>query len=228
MSASIECQDISLEIIRQNNRPVTVLDDISTTFGTGSMTLISGVTGAGKTSLLHILAGLMRPTSGQVVVDGQPVSRWVDTHRSRWRRRVGIVFQHHHLFNDLTTLENVLVPIVPCISNMRELRRKGRQALASVSLTSMAAEKIHTLSGGERQRVNLARALVNKPDFLFADEPTAHQDDDSAAAIMRLLTEARDNAVTIIIAAHDPRVGASGEIDERYRLEEGKLEDFGF
>lgn len=223
MSVTIECQRISLDIRRQDHRSETILDNISVSFVKGRITLISGVTGAGKTSLLHILAGLMRPTSGQVVVDDQPVSRWVDAHRSRWRRRAGFVFQHHHLFNDLTALENVMAPMVPWVSSVAELRLKGQQTLNRLNMAALAGEKIRTLSGGERQRVNLARALVNDPEFLFADEPTAHQDDGSCADIIRLLVDAGNRGATIVIAAHDPRIAATGKIDTRYRLVEGKI-----
>jgi ABC-type lipoprotein export system ATPase subunit len=224
MPAAIECQRVSLERSRHAGRTFNVLDNISAVFGVGSVNLISGPTGAGKTSLLHILAGLLRPTSGQVVVRGQPVSRWVEMHRSRWRRDVGIAFQHHNLFMDLTTLENALIPLVPCSGNISELRQKGRQALSDLNMAGMAGEKIFALSGGERQRVNLARAIVNNPQYIFVDEPTAHQDDENAAGIVKLLTRAKRRDVTVVIAAHDPRVEASEGIDAYYRLIGGKLE----
>jgi len=224
MPAAIECQRVSLERRRHDKQPFNVLNNISAVFGVGSVNLISGSTGAGKTSLLHILAGLLRPTSGQVVVRGQPVSRWIEMHRSRWRRSVGIAFQHHNLFMDLTALENVLIPLVPCSGNIRELRHRGRQALSDLNMAGMAGENIFALSGGERQRVNLARAMVNNPQYIFVDEPTAHQDDENAAGIVNLLARASRRAVTVLIAAHDPRVEASDGIDAHYRLAEGKLE----
>jgi ABC-type lipoprotein export system ATPase subunit len=223
MSAAIECQHVSLERRRHNRQTFRILNDITVAFNGSSMHLISGPTGVGKTSLLHILAGLLRPSSGQVLVDGQPVSRWTGIHRSRWRRRVGIAFQHHHLIEDLTALENVLVPLIPLCRNIRELRRLGRQALTELDLAALAGEKIQFLSGGQRQRINLARALVNRPKYIFVDEPTAHQDNASAAMIIRRLVEAKKKMTTVIIVAHDPRVEASDAIDAHFRLADGKL-----
>jgi ABC-type lipoprotein export system ATPase subunit len=223
MSAAIECQHVSLERHRHNKQPFCVLNDITVAFNNSSMNLISGPTGAGKTSLLHILAGLLRPSSGQVLVDGQPVSRWTGVHRSRWRRRAGIAFQQHHLFEDMTALENVLVPLVPLCRSIRELRRLGRQALAELDMAGLAGEKIQVLSGGERQRINLARALVNRPEYIFVDEPTAHQDNASAAMIIRRLAQAQKNATAVIIVAHDPRIEASDAIDAHFRLVDGSL-----
>jgi ABC-type lipoprotein export system ATPase subunit len=224
MSAVIECQHVTLERHRHNGKSFCVLNDITVAFNPGSMNLISGPTGAGKTSLLHILAGLLRPTSGQVLVDAQPVSRWTGVHRSRWRQRAGIAFQHHHLFEDLTALENVLLPLIPRCRSRRELRRLGRQALGDLDMAALAGEKIQILSGGQRQRINLARALVNRPEYIFVDEPTAHQDNVSAEMIIRRLAEAGQDSATVIIVAHDARIEASGVIDTHLRLVDGKLE----
>jgi putative ABC transport system ATP-binding protein len=136
---------------------------------------------------------------------------------------VGIAFQHHHLIEDLTALENVLVPLIPLCRSIRELRRLGRQALTELDMAALAGEKIQFLSGGQRQRINLARALVNRPEYIFVDEPTAHQDNASAAMIMRRLAEAKKKMTTVIIVAHDPRVEASDAIDVHFRLVDGKL-----
>jgi len=223
MSADIECQHISLERHHYDRNPILVLNDITTTFNGACMNLISGPTGAGKTSLLHILAGLLRPSSGQVLVDGQPVSRWTGVHRSRWRRCAGIAFQQHHLLDDLTALENVFVPLVPLCRSIRELRRLAWQALTKLDMIDLAGEKIQFLSGGERQRVNLARALVNRPQYIFVDEPTAHQDNEGAAMIIQRLAETKNERTTVIIVAHDPRVEASNAIDAHFRLVDGQL-----
>jgi ABC-type lipoprotein export system ATPase subunit len=203
--------------------PRTVLQDVSAVFPRGALSLVTGATGAGKSSLLHLLAGLLRPTAGEVLADGAPVSRWVAGHRDRWRRRVGVVFQAANLFSGLSVLENVILPLVPRGRSLTALRAAGLEVLAELGLADLAGAWADRLSGGERQRVALARALVGRPDFLIADEPTAHQDPENAARVLQALAACRGRNAAVVVAAHDPRVIAAGVADRHWHLAAGRL-----
>jgi putative ABC transport system ATP-binding protein len=201
----------------------TILTGIDASFASGRCSAITGATGAGKSTLLHILAGLVRPTSGEVSVDGQPVSRWISTHRERWRRRIGMIFQFPNLLGDLTVLENVMVPMIPRGPALSELTQRCLKVLSDVRLSHLAQQRVYELSGGERQRVSLARALVGRPAILIADEPTAHQDDPDSALVVRILCALRDQNTTVLVAAHDSRIFQHDLVDAHFALEAGRL-----
>jgi ABC-type lipoprotein export system ATPase subunit len=226
MDSALVCQDISLLRCGWEGSQRAVLKNVSAVFKAGQVAIISGPTGAGKSTLLHILAGLLRPSQGQVLADNLPVSRWNTAHRDRWRRKVGIVFQHPRLLNELTVLENVILPIIPRVSSIALLRRRGYEALESLGISHLAGQPGFALSGGEQQRVSIARAIVSQPEILIADEPTAHQDEIGAAAIIHRLTEwKRPNTITII-AAHDERLRRHSDFaDRQFELRGGCLKE---
>jgi ABC-type lipoprotein export system ATPase subunit len=223
MERGIECRRLTVARRTSDGREKVVIDNLSAQFETGQMAVISGATGAGKSSLLHVLAGLLRPVQGEVVVDGEVVSRWVSSHRDRWRRRVGIVFQHDRLLGDLSTVENVLLPLIPRGGSLKECRRSALAALSRLSVCPLADRIVRNLSGGERQRVAIARALVAQPSFLFADEPTAHQDHESAEVILKTLTAAATEGAVVVVTAHDPRILEAGATGGRFQLVHGRL-----
>ena len=188
--------------------------------------MISGKTGAGKSTLLHLLAGLLRPSQGQITANGQPVSRWNTVHRDLWRRQVGIVFQHPHLINEFTVLENVILPMIPRGTSITQLRKLAWEALDTFGISHLAKQKVLSLSGGEQQRVSIARAIVSKPAILIADEPTAHQDDEGAALIIEKFAGWKLPHTIMIVAAHDPRWAQSGKFaDKHFLLEDGRLKE---
>jgi ABC-type lipoprotein export system ATPase subunit len=227
MGEEIACRAISLVRRDAHGAARSVLETLDATFLPGQIAVVSGPTGAGKSSLMHILAGLVRPTSGVVAVGLDPVSRWIAAHRDRWRRRVGIVFQHPRLLADLTVLENVMLPLIPRGMGMAELRQRGRDALARLGAGEMAGERVSTLSGGERQITAIARALVSSPSILLADEPTAHQDRNHLRKILSEFRMARERNAVVIVAAHDPRLIAEKFADRYYRLDGGRLKETG-
>ena len=223
MERGIECRRLTVAYRTPDAREKVVIDDLSAQFEAGQMTLIEGANGSGKSTLLHALAGLLRPVKGEVVVDGEAVSRWVSAHRDRWRRGVGIVFQHDRLLGDLSAVENVLLPLIPRGGGLKECRRSALAALSRLSVDPLADKIVCNLSGGERQRVAIARALVAQPSFLFADEPTAHQDHKSAEEILKTLAAAAAAGAVVVVTAHDPRILEAGATGDRYRLAQGRL-----
>lgn len=200
-----------------------VLASVDATFYPGMVSLVTGDTGTGKSTLLHLLAGLLRPTAGQVEADGQPVSRWTAHHRDVWRRQTGIVFQHLALVPDLTAAENLLVPLLPRKMAWACMQDLIDRQLSDADLADQSDTPATAMSGGQRQRLAIARALVGLPRFLLADEPTAFQDDRHCARIgQQLKTAARGGAV-VVVCSHDPRLQKPEWVDRRFHLAGGKL-----
>jgi ABC-type lipoprotein export system ATPase subunit len=223
MDHGIECRKIDAAYRQSDGSERFVLKGIDGWFPADRMTLISGVIGAGKSTLLHILAGLQRPTAGEVIVNGKAVSRWIGAHRDLWRRQVGIVFQLHHLINDLTVFENVILPLIPIGVSLSECRGRVVETLQALELNHLAESLISTLSGGERQKVAVARAMVNRPAFILADEPTAHQDAKNAEQVLRMLESALDWGAVVVIASHDTEIQRFTPEEDHYVLKDGIL-----
>lgn len=217
----ISCHDLCFSRPVSGGGERTILEQVNCTFPAGRVSLITGGTGAGKSTLVHILAGLIRPTSGEVLADGSPVSRWVTAHKDLWRRKAGIVFQRPHLLSGMTGLENVLLPLIPRGLNLTEIRDAGMASLERVKGAHLAGEGVSGLSGGERQKIAIARALAAGPEVLFADEPTAHQDDQSAGVVLEVMRKEALGGRIVVIVAHDRRILESGIVDLHWTVEGG-------
>ena len=171
---------------------------------------IMGASGAGKSTLLQILGTLLTPDAGTLTIDGEDPLALGERELSAFRgRRIGFVFQAHHLLPEFTALENVMIPALIAGSSEREARARAGQLLAEVGLSQRLTHKPSELSGGEQQRVAIARALVNNPAVLFADEPSGNLDSATKAEIHALFFELRKSlGQTIIIVTHDPELAA--------------------
>lgn len=222
MSADgLDCRDLTFT----RSDAGRILSGVTAQFPGGRVSLVTGPTGSGKSTLLHLLGGLLGPTSGEIWADGDPVSRWSAPHRDRWRRQVGIVFQHLYLLNDVSLLENVLLPCVPRAEGWAEALDEARRLLARLELGHLGHVTPARVSGGERQRTALARALISRPRFLLLDEPSAFQDDGRIDGLLGLLGEAGARGACVVVCSHDPRLAASQLFQARYRLVQGRLED---
>jgi lipoprotein-releasing system ATP-binding protein len=181
----------------------------------GEMLVIMGASGVGKSTLLHILGTLDRPDSGQLLFDGQDLTRWNDADCSAFRNRaVGFVFQFYHLLADFTALENVLIParIGQRHEAKSSLKRRAGDLLERVGLGERLHYRVHRLSGGEQQRVAIARALMNEPRMLLADEPTGNLDTATSDGIHRMLKEInRERGQTMVIVTHDEGLAATAD-----------------
>jgi putative ABC transport system ATP-binding protein len=202
-------------------RPLEVLAGVSATVGKGESLAIVGPSGSGKTTLLGICAGLDTPTSGEVELLGQPLSRLDEDARAAIRRRhVGFVFQNFQLIPTLTALENVCIPLE--LRGQRGVRDRAMEWLERVGLAGRAGHYPVQLSGGEQQRVALARASAADPAVLFADEPTGNLDGNTSAQIEDLLLSAhRENGNTLVLVTHDTELAA--RCDRVLRLRGGRV-----
>jgi ABC-type lipoprotein export system ATPase subunit len=198
------------------------LDGASLRIRRGEFVAITGPSGCGKSTLLHLIAALERPDSGEIIVNGQEITRRRDL--SRYRARViGLVFQLHNLLPNLTAAENVQVPMYETGRSAGERRRKARELLALVDLAAQANKRPAQLSGGERQRVAIARALSNDPPIILADEPTGNLDSKAGRRVLETLrTIERERGVTLVLVTHDP--GIAGEADGIVRMLDGRIE----
>ncbi len=180
------------------------LDELSLTVRTGEAVAVLGPSGSGKSTLLNMIAGLDKPTSGQVTVDGIRVDALSEAASAKYRReRIGMVFQFFNLLDDLTVLDNVLLPAQLAGMRTAMARARSRELLAYLRIDRHAGAYPGRLSGGERQRVAVARALMNRPRLLLADEPTGALDTASGEEVRHLLAELNRDGQTIVLVTHD-------------------------
>jgi cell division transport system ATP-binding protein len=179
------------------------LNDISFHMEKGAMAFLTGHSGAGKSTLLKLIALIELSTRGQIFLDGENVSRLSKRRIPYIRRKIGFIFQDHHLLFDRTVYDNVALPLVIAGYRHQEIGRRVRAALDKLGLLSKERLYPITLSGGEQQRVGIARAVVNKPMLLLADEPTGNLDPELSFEIMKLFGLFNDVGVSVLIATHD-------------------------
>ena len=184
---------------------------------------IVGASGAGKSTLLQILGTLSTPDSGSLLIDGQDVLRLSGDALSAFRgRRIGFVFQAHHLLPEFTALENVMIPALIAGRKRQEAQKDAMALLQRVGVSARAGHKPSELSGGEQQRVAIARAIINRPAVLFADEPTGNLDSVTRQEIHKLFFDLRDaTGQTIVIVTHDPAL--AGLCDRSLTMKDGRF-----
>ncbi|MEV6170652.1 ABC transporter ATP-binding protein [Streptomyces sp. NPDC051954] len=200
---------------------VTALDGVTLSLGRGTFTAVMGPSGSGKTTLLQCAAGLDRPDSGIVLVDGAEMTGGTEAELTRFRRRrIGFVFQQYNLLETLTVAQNTVLPLK--LAGQRVDRKRAQEILSSVGLGDRLGHRPDQLSGGQRQRVAIARALVTEPRVVFADEPTGALDTRSAREVLRLLQHAvRVHGRTVVMVTHDPV--AASYADSVLFLADGRL-----
>lgn len=204
--------------------PLAVLSDISFELKTGESAAIVGPSGSGKSTLLNIIGTLDFPSSGQVFLEGDDLSRLNEAQTAEIRnRKIGFIFQAHHLLPQCSVLENVLVPMLAADQSLRAgAEERGRKLLERVGLGRRLSHRPGQLSGGERQRVAVVRALINRPKLLLADEPTGALDRHSATELTTLLVELnREQNVTLLVVTHAEDIAA--RMQRRFELKDGKL-----
>ncbi len=188
----------------------------------GEMAFLTGHSGAGKSTLLKLIALIERSSSGQLVVNNQNVARLPKRKIPHYRRQIGLIFQDHHLLLDRTVFDNIALPLIIAGKHHREIARRVRASMDKVGLLGKERTLPIALSGGEQQRVGIARAVVNRPTILLADEPTGNLDPDLSRNIMQLFVQFNQVGATIFIASHD--LGLVESMPYRQiRLQHGRL-----
>jgi putative ABC transport system ATP-binding protein len=205
----LETQNVTKEY-RMGEVSVTALDGVDFEVQQGEFVAIMGPSGSGKSTLLHLLGGLDAPTSGEVILAGQPLSRLSDDEITRVRRqKVGFIFQFYNLLPTLSAAENVALPLLIDGKPAGAQREHITELLALVGLGDRAGHRPDQLSGGQQQRVAIARAFANRPEIVLADEPTGNLDSRSGTAILELLQRTcRELSATIAMVTHDPRAAS--------------------
>ena len=214
---------IKAENICKSFGQLQVLKSVDFSAGEAEVVSITGASGAGKTTLLQILGTLSRPDSGSLVIDGTDVLSLSSKDLAAFRgKRVGFVFQFHHLLPEFNSLENVMIPALIAGRTSRDARAEAKSLLERLGLAERLSHKPSELSGGEQQRVAIARALVNHPAVLFADEPTGNLDSATKEEIHKLFFELRDSlGQTIVIVTHDPAL--AGLCDRALTMKDGQF-----
>jgi lipoprotein-releasing system ATP-binding protein len=219
----LSAEGIWKEYVTGKNLTLSVLRGVDFEVREGEIVVIVGPSGSGKSTLLHILGGLDRPSVGHVLVDGEEIFTLDEDKLASFRnRKLGFVFQFHHLLPEFTALENVCIPALIKGQTLKQAAERGERLLREVGLGDRMTHRPSELSGGEQQRVAVARALMNNPPLILADEPSGNLDEENGQHLHRLLVLLSEHhGVTFVIATHNPDL--TKRATRVLKLTEGKL-----
>lgn len=204
----------------------SALNGITLTISDKKATVLVGPSGSGKTTLLTIIGCMARPSAGRVTLNGREITSLPERFLTEIRRKTfGFIFQQPNLIKGITALENVMLPAYPTGTEHAALREEAMRLLHGLQLAEKAASKVEWLSGGEAQRVSIARALINNPSAIIADEPTAHLDTSLSRRFLEIVERFKAEGKTILMTSHDPLVYQSRVVDRVVRLRDGKIEE---
>ena len=200
------------------------LKDINIEIKTSSCVILKGVSGSGKSTLLSIIGTLLKPTSGDIKIDDESIAKLPDLHASNFRaKKLGFIFQSYNLFNELNVKDNISIPLIPLGYSQKQIDDMSKTALTLANIQHKKDELVYNLSGGEKQRCAIARALVNNPDIILCDEPTANLDHDNSMKFIESLREFKKLNKTIIVATHDPIFEDLDFVDEIINIKNGMI-----
>lgn len=222
---NVICVHNLCKLYRIGDSAVRALDGVSLTIGEGEFCAIVGTSGSGKSTLLNMLAGLEKPTRGEVIINGSHIEKMKEDQLVKFRREnVGFVFQSFQLLNTMNALENVALPLAFRGESRKSRLKKAESMLEMVKLGKQKFHMPNQMSGGQQQRVGIARALVSDPKILFADEPTGNLDSHTSEEVMRLMQKVvREQNRTMVMVTHDPHEAEYADIV--FRIIDGKIVD---
>lgn len=204
MTNVIEIENLNLTFSPNTPQEFHALKNISLSVKEGEFCILKGVSGSGKSTLLSVMGALLKPTSGKLEVFSSPISKMPDFHASTFRREhLGFIFQNFNLFDEFTVLENVQTALVPTNIPVVHMQDRALELLSMVNLENKKYTIARNLSGGEKQRCAIARALINNPKLILADEPTANLDRKNSENVIEILTKLNSEGTTVLVATHD-------------------------
>ena len=220
----IELRNVTKIFHKGNSNEFKAVDDISLSIDSNMVTVLKGPSGSGKTTLLSIIGAMTKPTTGRVEIFGREITSLPERFLTEIRRKTfGFIFQQYNLIKGITALENVMIPAYPCGVRQALLKKKALELLDLFNVSGKAAARVEWLSGGEAQRVTIARALINNPRIIIADEPTAHLDTKLSKEFIAIMARLNREGRTVLIASHDPLVFESTEVTRVIELHDGKV-----
>ena len=221
-SSILQCQQLTKRY-QQGDLDVEVLKGVNLSINPGERVAIMGASGSGKSTLLHLLGGLEKATDGHVILDGENLNTISPSKLSKLRNSsLGFIYQFHHLLGEFTLLENVAIPVLIAGNSVKEARIQAAKLLDRVGLSHRVEHKPGELSGGERQRAAVARALINRPKCVLADEPTGNLDSKTAEQIYQLMLELnRELQVSFLVVTHDSELAQ--RMDRVLHMEDGVI-----
>ncbi|MCD4757005.1 MAG: ABC transporter ATP-binding protein [Arcobacteraceae bacterium] len=209
-----------------NDHKVTALENINLEFKEGELIVLKGASGSGKSTILSLIAALSKPTSGEVIVDNNRISKLPDNFAALYRRKnIGFIFQKYNLIPTLSVKDNILLPLVPTNPDEKEALNKLNQVMEKFDISHKQNMIVRNLSGGEQQRVAIARAHINDPKIIIADEPTANLDEKLSLNFIDILRKLKQSNKTIIVATHDPLFFNLDFVDKIIEIKNGTIGD---
>lgn len=201
----IKIKNLNKIFYENTNKEFYALKDINLNIKKSSCVVLKGVSGSGKSTLLSLIATLQKPTSGEIVVEDESIAKLPDFHASNFRaRKIGFIFQSFNLFNELSVKDNISLPLIPLGFSQKQIDEMSLKALELANIHHKKDELVYNLSGGEKQRCAIARAMVNNPEIILCDEPTANLDYDNSIIFIETIKKLKALNKTIIVATHDP------------------------
>ena len=220
----IKIENLNKIFNENTQREFHAIKNINLEIVDSSCIILKGISGSGKSTLLSIIGTLQKPTSGNIQIDNENVAKLPDLHASNFRaKKLGFIFQSYNLFNTLSVKDNVSIPLIPLGFNQKQIDELSLKALEIANINHKQDELVYNLSGGEKQRCAIARAMVNNPDIILCDEPTANLDYDNSIIFIETLKKLKALNKTIIVATHDPIFDNLDFVDKIININNGMI-----
>ena len=220
----IKIENLNKIFNENTKREFHALKNINLEIFDSSCIILKGISGSGKSTLLSIIGTLLKPTSGSIQIDNENIAKLPDLHASNFRaKKLGFIFQSYNLFDTLSVKDNVSISLIPLGFNQKQIDEMSLKALELSNINHKKDELVYNLSGGEKQRCAIARAMVNNPDIILCDEPTANLDYDNSIIFIETLKKLKVLNKTIIVATHDPIFDNLDFVDKIINIKNGMI-----